>query len=172
MPSSLSIRRVHPAEYALVGALVRAAYENEYLLESEYLDEIEDVASRDGVSEVLVADEGGSLLGSVTIPNPGEHLLKNSAPDEMDVRLLGVAETARGKGIGETLMRHVAEVARNRGARRLVLHTGDQMVKAHRLYERLGFTQIPEREFTIETISGTRRIISYGLDLAGVTAGR
>ncbi|QIK63965.1 GNAT family N-acetyltransferase [Leucobacter viscericola] len=166
MSFSLDVRRIRSEEYATVGALVRAAYENEYVLESDYLDEIEDVAGRDSVSQVLVAEENGRILGSVTIPNVGERLLSNSAPDEMDVRLLGVSGEARGKGVGEALMRHVVRVARDRGSRRLVLHTGDQMVKAHRLYERLGFQQIPEREFTIETISGTRRIISYGLEVA------
>lgn len=162
----MNIRRVRPEEYPSVGELVRAAYESEYLLESDYLDEIEDVAGRDSVSQVLVAEEGGKILGSVTIPYEGERLLSSSASDEMDVRLLGVSGGARGKGVGEALMRYVASVAQDRGLCRLVLHTGDQMVKAHRLYERLGFQQIPEREFTIETISGTRRIISYGLEIA------
>lgn len=143
---------------------MRAAYEIEYFLEPEYLDEIEDVASRDAVSEVLVAIDAGTILGSVTIPNPGERLLTTSAPDEMDVRLLGVSGEARGKGVGETLMQYCVDVARDRGARRLVLQTGDQMVKAHRLYERLGFKQIPEKEFMIDTISGRRRIMTYGLD--------
>lgn len=166
MNNHIEIRRVRAEEYALVGKLVRAAYEDEYLLEPEYLDVIEDVASRDAVSEVLAATHSGQIIGSVTIPNPGERLLTTSEPDEMDLRMLGVSEDARGRGIGEALMRHCAEVARDRGARRLVLHTGDQMVKAHRLYERLGFTPITEREFTIDTISGRRRIISYGLDLA------
>lgn len=166
MNNPIEVRRVREEEYAFVGKLVRAAYENEYLLESDYLDVIEDVASRDAASEVLVALDSDRILGSVTIPNPGEQLLESSTPDEMDVRMLGVSAEARGKGVGETLMHHCVKVARDRGARRLVLHTGDQMVKAHRLYERLGFQQIPEREFTIDTISGRRRIISYGLDLA------
>lgn len=163
---SAQVRRIRPEEYTLVGALVRSAYENEYLLEPDYLNEIEDVAGRDAVSEVLVAETGGEIVGSVTIPKAGERLLANSELDEMDLRLLGVSAAARGKGIGEALMKQVTDVASDRGARRVVLHTGDQMVKAHRLYERLGFAQMPEREFTIETISGTRRIISYGLDLA------
>lgn len=166
MNNSLQIRRVRAEEYAVVGKLVRAAYEQEYLLESDYLDEIEDVASRDAASQVLVAIESSRILGSVTIPNSGEQLLATSASDEMDVRMLGVSAEARGKGVGEMLMRHCIELARDRGARRLVLHTGDQMVKAHRLYERLGFTQFPEREYTIDTISGKRRIITYGFDLA------
>lgn len=163
--NSPKIRRVRPEEYALVGKLVRAAYESEYELETDYLAEMEDTASRDTASTVLIAEEAGRILGSITIPNPGERQLPDSAPDEMDVRLLGVSAEARGKGIAKALMRHSAEVARDRGARRLVLHTGDQMVKAHRLYERLGFEQIPEREFTIETEAGPRRIISYGLEV-------
>jgi ribosomal protein S18 acetylase RimI-like enzyme len=163
---SLEIRRVRGDEYALVGKLVRTAYETAYLLEPEYLDEIEDVAGRDAMSEVLVAVESDQILGSVTIPNPGKLLLTTSAPDEMDVRMLGVSAEARGKGVGQALMQHCIDVARDRGARRLVLHTGDQMVNAHRLYERLGFYRLRERDFTIDTIGGKRRIMTYSFDLA------
>lgn len=163
--TSLQIRRVRPDEYSSVGRIVRAAYESAYALDAGYLAEIEDIAGRDAGAEVLVAEEGGRILGSVTIPRPGERQLSDSAPDEMDVRLLGVAPEAKGAGIGAILMMHCATVARERGMRRLVLHTGEQMVAAQRLYERLGFVRIPERAFTIQVADGPRKIYAYGLDL-------
>ncbi|QIM15260.1 GNAT family N-acetyltransferase [Leucobacter insecticola] len=165
MSNSLMIRRVRPEEYAQVGALLRAAYEASYELDAEYLAEIEDVASRDAVAQVLVVEEDDRILGSVTVPHEGDRLQSDSAPGEMDMRLLGVSEEARGRGIGELLMRHCAKLARDRGAHRLVLHTGHFMEAAQRLYERLGFVRLPEREFTTQVDRGEVRIISYGLDL-------
>lgn len=163
--SGLQIRRVRPEEYASVGRMVRAAYDSAYRLDSGYLDDIEDVAGRDAGAEVLIAEEASVILGSITIPRPGEHQLSDSAADEMDVRLLGVAPEARGRGIGVLLMDHCAAVARERGLRRLVLHTGEQMIAAQRLYERLGFVRIPDRAFTIQVSDGPRRIYAYGLEL-------
>ncbi|MEV8337673.1 GNAT family N-acetyltransferase [Leucobacter sp. NPDC077196] len=167
MQETITIRRVRPDEYASVGAMVRAAYEGDYPLNDEYLSEIEDVAERDATSEVLVAVDrtSGELLGTITIPRPGEWLIDDTAENEFDVRLLGVARPARGRGVGATIMRHAADVARSRGLDRVVLHTGEQMIAAQRLYERLGFVQIPEREFTIEREIGPLRILSYGLDV-------
>ncbi|SDQ19196.1 GNAT family N-acetyltransferase [Leucobacter chromiiresistens] len=172
MRETIQIRRVRPEEYDAVGAMVRAAYAGDYTLNDEYLAEIEDVAGRDEVSEVLVAvDRGtGDLLGTITLPRAGERLIDDTAENEFDVRLLGVSRAARGRGVGRAIMRHAADVARSRGLDRVVLHTGEQMLAAQRLYERMGFVQIPEREFTIERDIGPLRILSYGLDVDRVTA--
>ncbi|KTR82121.1 hypothetical protein NS354_11415 [Leucobacter chromiiresistens] len=168
----MQIRRVRPEEYDAVGAMVRAAYAGDYTLNDEYLAEIEDVAGRDEVSEVLVAVDPvtGDLLGTITVPRAGERLIDDTAENEFDVRLLGVSRAARGRGVGQAIMRHAADMARSRGLDRLVLHTGEQMLPAQRLYERMGFVQIPEREFTIERDIGPLRILSYGLDVGRVTA--
>lgn len=50
-----------------------------------------------------------------------------------------VAPTARGRGVGEALVRAAVEVARERGRRRVMLDVGDHNTPAIRLYERLGF---------------------------------
>ena len=39
------------------------------------------------------------------------------------------------------------------------------MVAAYELYERMGFTRLPEREFDIERPDGTAfRLLAYGID--------
>lgn len=161
------IRIADAAEIAAVGKLGRQAYESTYSLEPEYLDEIEDAASRAVTADLWVAVDrvSGELLGTITAPRPGERLQDDTAADEMDIRLLAVAPAARGRGVGQLLMNHSASLARARGARRIVLHTGDIMVGAQRLYERLGYERIFERETWFEFNGERREIWAYGLDL-------
>src|SRR6185437_9111082 len=66
---------------------------------------------------------------------------------EVEFRMLATLPAARGRGVGETLVRACIERARAAGAPRLVLSTGPEMTAAHRLYERLGFVRVPERDW-------------------------
>ncbi|WP_236829668.1 GNAT family N-acetyltransferase [Blastococcus sp. KM273128] len=50
--------------------------------------------------------------------------------------------------MGEALVRACLARARQAGRRRVVISTGTRMTAAHRLYERLGFTRLPERDWT------------------------
>ena len=54
----------------------------------------------------------------------------------------------RGRGVGELLVRECLDRARAAGKRRMVLSTDPRMVAAHRLYERRGFTRLPERDWS------------------------
>ena len=54
-----------------------------------------------------------------------------------------VAPTARGKGIGRTILRELEAEARRLGACRLVLETGPRQPEAIAVYERAGFVRIP-----------------------------
>ncbi len=55
------------------------------------------------------------------------------------VESVRVRSDLRGRGLGEQLMRHVLELARQRGAVRLELTTNARRTGARRFYERLGF---------------------------------
>jgi ribosomal protein S18 acetylase RimI-like enzyme len=62
--------------------------------------------------------------------------------------MLVVDRAARGKRIGELLVLDCLDRARAAGKRRMVLSTDPRMRAAHRLYERLGFTRLPERDWS------------------------
>jgi ribosomal protein S18 acetylase RimI-like enzyme len=63
--------------------------------------------------------------------------------------MLAVARAGRGRGTGEALVRACLERARQtEGCVRVVLSTQRGMHAAHRLYERLGFTRRPERDWS------------------------
>ncbi|AZM60103.1 MULTISPECIES: GNAT family N-acetyltransferase [unclassified Streptomyces] len=146
------IRPVRPGEYEELGDLTAEAYLLDGLLDfgesDRYLDELRDVAKRAAAAEVLVATERGALLGGVTfVPGPGP-MADIAAPDEAEMRMLAVARAGRGRGAGEALVRACVERARAiGGCRRIVLSTQRTMHAAHRIYERVGFTRTPERDW-------------------------
>lgn len=163
------VRLIREDEIAAVSDMVLAAYRDDYAhLDASYLAVIADVASRAATWLVWVAEDvaTGELLGTVTTPRQRELITLVSEPGEMDIRLLGVARAARGRGIGELLTRHSLRLARIRGAKQLSLETSPMMPGAVRLYERLGFDRLPDRERLIHLDDGSElQLLAYGYAL-------
>jgi ribosomal protein S18 acetylase RimI-like enzyme len=148
-----TIRPAHESEYEALGEITALAYLDDGLLafggSDAYLRALRDVRARAAApgAEVLVAAEGERLLGGVTFVAGGP-LADIAAVDEAEIRMLAVARPARGRGVGEALVRCCADRARAlAGRRRLVLSTQPKMHAAHRLYERLGFVRAPLRDW-------------------------
>ncbi|MBD8058384.1 GNAT family N-acetyltransferase [Cellulomonas sp. JH27-2] len=158
------VRLVEPHEIDDVSRLSVEAYAHDYTLSEGYRASVADVAGRAREHEVWVAQEvaTGELVGTVATPRVGGRLSELARDDEVDFRLLAVAPHARGRGIGELLTRHVIALARARGARRVVMNSGPRMVGAHRLYQRLGFVRLPERETRF--VDGAT-LLAFGYDL-------
>ena len=76
--------------------------------------------------------------------------------------MLVVDPVTRGRGVGELLVRTCLERARAAGKRRMVLSTDPRMTAAHRLYERLGFVRLPERDWS--PLPGVQ-LMAYALEL-------
>ncbi|CCK27528.1 acetyltransferase [Streptomyces davaonensis JCM 4913] len=146
------IREVLPTEYAELGEITAHAYLQDGLLtfgEADwYLGELKNVAKRAAAADVLVAVEQDRLLGGVTfVPSPGP-MADLARSGEAEIRMLAVAHAARGRGVGEALVRACVDRARAAGDRTgIVLSTQPLMRTAHRIYERLGFTRVPERDW-------------------------
>jgi ribosomal protein S18 acetylase RimI-like enzyme len=142
----VEIRPIAPHEFAAVGDLCVAAYarfvhaDNHY-----YLAELRDVETRADAAEVLVAVDGDRLLGTVTFVPDGGPLGEIGGPDETEFRMLAVASEARGRGIGTALMRYVMAASDGRG---VVCSSLPDMREAHRIYARLGFERVPERDWS------------------------
>ncbi len=148
--SETVIRPIRNDEFEAVGALTVEAYASAYEIDlsGEYIAELGRAAERAAAHEVWVAVDGttGELLGTVTTPGPGERLSSFAVEGDMDFRMLAVAQAARGRGIGRLLVGHCRALAEDRGASRLVLHTGSDMHLAVALYEGLGFERLVEVE--------------------------
>lgn len=147
--ASVQVRLVRPSEHAALGELTVAAYArvDPGTLQSDYADELRDVAGRAAGADVLVAvDEqvGGAVVGGVTyVPDRSSPSAEFTEPDAAGIRMLAVAAGAQGRGVGEALTQACIERARAAGRRQIVLHSTDRMATAHRLYVRLGFERDP-----------------------------
>ena len=146
---SVVIRSIAAEEFELAGEIVVEAYRT---LDDEgdefYERELRDVAARVESGEVLVAEDDSRVVGCVTFADGPSELSEVDDPDAATIRMLGVSTAARGRGIGELLVRECIERARASGRRRVRLHTRTSMSAAHRLYGRLGFTRAPETDWS------------------------
>lgn len=144
------VRPAVEADLPAVGAVTVEAYGVDGFLEGtdDYARTLADAASRFRDAELLVAvDDAGAVVGSVTVVLPGSPFAEISVEGEVEFRMLAVAASARGRGVGEALVRAVLERARVAGFSTVVLSSSERMVAAHRLYERLGFVRMPERDW-------------------------
>jgi ribosomal protein S18 acetylase RimI-like enzyme len=143
----VTVRPVRPDEYDAVGQLVVEAYRTLGDVGS-YEQHLHDVAGRVASGEVLVAQVGRRVVGTVTFVDGQTVLSEADDPDAATIRMLGVATEARGSGVGETLVRACINRAQASGRRRVRLHTRTSMTSAQRLYERLGFRRDPEHDWS------------------------
>lgn len=122
-----------------------------------YLREVADVRSRLGTCDVLVAEQAGRLVGSVTLVRDAADDVHAWPSGGAVLRLLAVAPDARRTGLGRVLSLACLERARVRGAGYVGLHTAPFMTAARRLYESLGFVRAPEHDFDPDLHYGGRR---------------
>ena len=176
------VRDARPDELAELGDLRVTAYEaGGFLADASHYGETLRTLGHDGIGQILVAVEDGDrrdrrtgdgrpedgrpgqLLGTVMLqlwPH-AEHVVQ--APDEAEIRALAVTPAARGRGVGRTLLRAVADRARACGVRRLLLSTQTTMLAAQHLYTEAGFRRLPERDW--QPVPGFT-LLAYGVELS------
>ena len=156
------VRTASPADFPRIAELTVGAYRDDGLAPAEYVPVLADVAARATASELLVACADDLILGSVALVLDGAFGEVTAGPEEAAFRMLAVDPAARGRGVGERLVRACRDGARAAGKQRMVLSTDTRMAAAHRLYERLGFTRLPERDWS--PLPGVDLLV-YALDL-------
>ncbi|MGY1842116.1 GNAT family N-acetyltransferase [Modestobacter sp. SYSU DS0875] len=147
--AAVDIGPARPEEHDRIGRLTAGVYTAEGLASPAYAEQLADVAGRADRAELLVARDGdGAVVGSVALVLTGDFGQVTEADDEAAFRMLVVDPAARGQGLGQALVQACLDRARAAGKRRMLLTTGPQMATAHRLYERLGFARLPERDWS------------------------
>ncbi len=88
-----------------------------------------------------VEDERGRVCACVAVDFPGS--------GTAELHRLYVRHDQRGQGLGSLLVQQAESYARSKGASRLILWSDTRFTTAHRLYRRLGYTQMDgQRQLT------------------------
>jgi ribosomal protein S18 acetylase RimI-like enzyme len=143
----MQIRDALPSEHPALGELCVRAYRGIGSVSDSYAAKLRDVAGRAQTARVLTAVNDDGLLGCVTVILEGGPWREISGPDEGEFRMLAVDPAAQGRGVGESLVRACIDAIRSAGRARVVISSAGDMTDAHRLYERLGFTRAPARDW-------------------------
>ena len=151
------IRPAAPDELAAVGELTVSAYAADGYLDGteDYSDELRAAARRAELATLLVAvadrsnsvSQAGQLLGTATFCLAGTPYAEVSRPGEAEFRMLAVAAEARGQGVGAALVQSCIDLARTAGSTALALCSLQEMLPAHRIYQRIGFVRAPDRDW-------------------------
>ena len=129
------------------------------LLHEVYLGEgYSDLASAARLSAVVRSeagiwlgsvDEHGSLNGVVLVVGFGSSASVVAQPGGAELRLLAVAPTARGKGVGRALVTQAERIARDDGATMMTFSTQSTMTAAQCLYRSLGYERIESAGYLV-----------------------
>lgn len=164
------MRDARPEDRSAVAALTLAAY-GEYAakMEPEAWAGLEGavraaLALDDDAVHRVVAERDGEVVGGVMLYPPAADAYGGytEAAAWPELRLLAVAPSARGMGVGKALVEECVRRARAMGAEVLGLHTSRSMQVAIGMYERMGFVRAPEHDFQPP---GAELVTAYRLPL-------
>ncbi|MGV8968662.1 MAG: GNAT family N-acetyltransferase [Cellulomonas sp.] len=164
----MTIRSAHPGEYPAVGQLTAEGFGTGpygVATDPDRVALLLDAAGRAASGDLLVAvdDATGELVGTASLLRAGARYARRARADEAEVRLVATSTAGRGRGVGAALMEAAIERARAWGVAGLVVDTGAANVAAQRLYYRLGFERVPEREETYIPDLGVLAVFQFRL---------
>ena len=169
MENHLSIRNARDSERKIILDLTIAAYAQYQAVLPPgfwtfYQHNLVATVDGEGNGERLVAEQNGSIVGSVMLFPPATNAYASarvSTSSYPEVRFLAVLPQTRGQGVGTALMKECERRAQEAGAQAIGLHTAKVMEAAVRMYERLGYVRTPETDFQANegvTVLGYRRV--------------
>lgn len=159
MSGAIRIRDARPDEFAAAGRLLVEVYGS---LEGfprpheqpAYYEMLADVGrfTQQRQTRLLVAvDEDLRLAGCVVyfgdMADYGSGGTATQIRDASGIRLLGVSDAFRRRGIGRALTEACIDLAKRRGHAQVILHTTSAMKAAWRMYEQLGFRRSEDLDF-------------------------
>jgi len=133
-PPGLSIRDFSDALAPAFHDINAAWIETMFKLEPTDRDVLENPRAR-------IVDRGGAILFAETpdLGIVGTCALQKTAERQFELTKMGVLESARGRKVGEVLLRAALDRAAEMGAETLYLLTNSACAPAIHLYEKLGF---------------------------------
>ena len=168
------IRHAAPDEISEVEAVCVAAF-SEYRSEmplpvfESYMDDLHRLSDHWHEAEVLVAEVGGHIAGSVQFYADASTEGLGLPQGWSGFRRLAVHPRKRGRGLGRSLTQACIDSARRQHAPTIGIHTVSFMRAARRIYEQMGFRRCAEFDISASDIglgdaSADVSIIAYRLD--------
>lgn len=145
LDTAITIRPIAPGDNAALAHAVRhtlaefGAAKPGTAYYDEATDHLYEVFSQTARSAYFVAELAGEVLGGGGI-FPTEGL----PADTVELVKLYLLPAARGRGVGRALIDHCLQAARVAGYARVYLETTEELTQAIPLYEKLGFTYLPQ----------------------------
>ncbi|GFF32711.1 trans-aconitate 3-methyltransferase [Aspergillus udagawae] len=148
--NSITIREHKPADIDWIVSRHGTLYAKEYKFNDKFIALVSKIASdfqqnHDPTSErCWIAERTDKTTNE---PVGSVMLVKDvDSPDIARLRLLLVEPSARGMGVGRTMIKQCIEFAREVGYKRVVLWTQSILGSARRLYKAEGFQLVKEEE--------------------------
>lgn len=171
--TSLSIRRAGISDLKMICALgittfYEAYFEQDdardlanYVLESFSLKQIESELE-DENSAFFVAEADGVTVGYAKLRENSEvECLKDV--EAIELQRIYILEKAKGRGVGEALMKRCFEEARAKNYTKIWLGVWERNFAAQRFYEKFGFAKIGEHQFPYGASVGTNFVLVRNL---------
>jgi len=159
----ITVRPAHADELAEVGELTVRAYAEWLVPDDFYVQHLRDAATRAREAEVYVALLGQDLAGTVTFCPQDSRWSEIAQPGEGEFRMLAVDPAHRRQGVAEALVGVCLERARELGYDGVVLSSLEVQAPAQRIYQRLGFTRDPDRDWSpVEGVDLMAFVLRFG----------
>jgi GNAT superfamily N-acetyltransferase len=150
---TLLIRSATEADYAHIARITVDSYLHAGHFadpDHEYLQFVQQVAARHAVSEILVAERDGVVIGSVTLVRQGTEYADIARDGELEFRMLVVDPAVQRSGAGRALLNAVIARAREiQDVHTVSLTTGGHWAVARALYEADGFVHASARDWYV-----------------------
>ncbi len=136
----LRLRPIRPEDDAAVAAIIRAVMPEfgadgpGFAIHDAEVDAMSAAYAVPGAAYFVVEDAAGRVVGGA-----GVAPLAGGEPGVCELRKMYFLPEARGRGMGEALLRHCLAVAKDLGHRTCYLETLTGMDQAMKLYRKLGF---------------------------------
>ncbi|GLR10090.1 GNAT family N-acetyltransferase [Mixta theicola] len=131
---------IRPAQatdsFALISLLTELGYGDTESLMNSRLQQLID----DPDEMLMVAEDRQTVLGFLSLHFVPQLAL---AGDFARISYFCIAEGERSKGVGQHLLQHAEQLARERGCNRMEVHCHESRIKANQFYAREGYSESP-----------------------------
>jgi predicted N-acetyltransferase YhbS len=144
--SDFQIREARPEDDEQIGALLVEAFVTSYAREMPEVvvtekrkKDLRDIVTKRQRACVLVAEDHGRLVGTVTLFPPGAETSEAWLPNAADLRHLAIDLRMRGQGVANALLDETERKAREWGCEGICLHVRRGAHGVARVYQKRGY---------------------------------